>query len=98
MDRTDLIGKAVQLLEESATSSNETLKLNSLYALAYIPLDEWCEWDYDWDKNKYYVGKVYTDSERYSHLFDLHQYTKNKDRLPSYVTKCDVLKKFRANL
>ncbi|MBO4822139.1 MAG: hypothetical protein J5548_11845 [Prevotella sp.] len=97
-DRADLIGKTVQLLEESATSSNETLKLNSLYALAYVPLDEWCEWDYDWDKNSYYISKVYTDSKQYAHLFDLHQYTKNKDRLPSYVTKCDVLKKFRSNL
>ncbi len=98
VDRADLIGKTVKLLEESATSSNETLKLNSLYALAYIPLDEWCQWEYDWDNNKYYISEVYTDSKRYAHLFNLHQYTKNKDRLPSYVTKCDVLKKFRSNL
>ena len=98
VDRTDLIGNAVKLLEESATSSNETLKLNSLYALAYIPLDEWCEWDYNWDTNRYFISKVNTDSEQYAHLFNLYQYTKGKDHLPTYVTKCDVLKKFRENL
>lgn len=98
-DRADLIGKAIQLLEESATSNEHTLKLNSLYALAFIPLDEWCVWDFDWKNNRQFISQVNTESEQYTHLFNLHQYTsKNKERLPYYVTKCDVLKKFRAHL
>ncbi|MBR6981598.1 MAG: hypothetical protein IKH88_17470 [Prevotella sp.] len=98
VDRANLMGKALELLEESATSSNETLKLNSLYALAYIPIDEWCDISFNWSTNKFEIGEIYKDSKQYANLFNLHQYTKNKNRLPSYVTKCDILKKFRANL
>ena len=99
VDRADFIGKASKLLSESATSSNHALKLNSLYGLAYLPVDEWCEWDYDWDKNRYFIAEVHKDSKQYANLFNLFQYTNNsKEPLPFYVTKCDVLKKFKAQL
>ncbi|MBR7054500.1 MAG: hypothetical protein IKI26_07045 [Prevotella sp.] len=98
-DRANFIAKAVELLEESATSTNHELKLNSLYGLAFIPLDEWCEWDYDWEKNRYVITETHPESQQYSHLWALHQYTsRSKEQLPFYVTKCDVLKKFRENL
>lgn len=98
-DRANFIAKSVELLEESATSTNHELKLNSLYGLAFIPLDQWCELEYDWDMNRYVVSSINTESQQYSHLWALHQYTsRSKEPLPFYVTKCDVLKKFRANL
>ena len=52
VDRLDFVAEAIRYLNESAQSSNYTLHLNSLYGLAFIPNEEWCDWDYDWNNNK----------------------------------------------
>jgi len=87
----DFVATAHSLLEESAKSSNATLRLNSLYALAFDPQNSWC--DYDWSTEQYVPIRT---RQQYKALARLDEYVQqNPSNLPRYVTKCDVLKQFR---
>lgn len=93
----DYVGRAVEYLEVSRQSSDLTLCKNSLYALAFIPLDPWCEIGYDWKLGDY----VYTPlraARQYKALDNLDMFMRQHPQLQDrYTTKCDVLKCFRKN-
>ncbi len=98
VDRIDFVTEAMKYLNESAQSSNTTLRLNSLYGLAFIPYEPWCDMDFDWQSNKYIITPK-TDTRQYKALYDLNNFVeKQSAALPKYVQKCDVLKKFRSTL
>ena len=92
------VDKTVEYLNISKESTDMQLKLESLYALAYIPVEPWCDEDYDWQ----------TGATTYLPLRDNHQYKALKEldhflsihkniSTPNYVSKCDVLRMFRKN-
>ena len=97
-DRPDFVAIAMKYLNESAQSNNNTLHLNSLYGLAFIPYEPWCDMDYDWEHNKYNIIP-HIHARQYKALYDLNQYVNRQTAaIPQYVQKCDVLKKFRSTL
>ena len=87
---------AVNYLNESAKSNNGLLRINSLYGLAYIPIEPWCNTDYDWDNNRDIITPLRANRQ-YKALNELNNYLKkvNIGLQPEYVRKCDVLKQFR---
>ena len=69
--------------------------MNSLYALAYIPVDPWCSIEEDWVNDRTVVTPL-RKSRQFRALGDLNTFVKGTSTpLPDYVQKCDVLKQFR---
>ncbi len=95
VDRPDFVKIALDYLQESKLSTDATLHLNSLYALAFIPQDPWANLDYDYDKGKYiYIPR--RNARQYNAMADLNNYaSQHSTSMPAYVSKCDVLKQFR---
>lgn len=94
-DRPDFVSFAIKYLNESAKSNDPTLKLNSLYGLAFIPIDEWCDRDYDWENDRVII-KPRRNSRQFKALNDLSRFVSSGNApQPVYVTKCDVLKQFK---
>ena len=85
------VDRALQLLSESAQSDDFNLRQQSLYALAWIPQGVWCK--YDWEQGGDVVN---TDSRQFAALSRLDAFAlHNPLHTASYVTRCDVLKRFR---
>ena len=84
-------------LEESAKSADFDLRVRSLYGLAYMPFDNWADAEYHWNNgNGFYTYTPNRNSLQYAALKKLNQCVKGSaNPTPAYVTKCDVLKKFR---
>ena len=86
----DFVQAAVTYLTECKTANDFSLKEKSLYALAYIPLDEWQE--YSWEVGEYVTKK---DSRQYAALKELNNFKKqNLSQVSEYISKCDVLIQF----
>ena len=86
----DFLQAAVTYLNEAKTANNFELKEKSLYALAYIPLDEWQV--YSWEAGEFVAKK---DSRQYRALKELCDFrNQNLSKVSSYISKCDVLKEF----
>lgn len=90
----DFVSTAISYLEMAKRSTNINLKQRTLYALAFIPLDEWAEVSYDWQTDEF----IYTprrQSRQYKALCELTDFARtNSGRLPQYISHCDVLKQF----
>ncbi len=99
VDRPDFVKIALDYLNESVKNNTDPLHLNSLYAIAYIPIDPWCEEEYDWENNRY-IYKPIRGTRQYKAYSQLNQYVNQKgmSNMPRYVQKCDVLKAFRQNI
>ena len=89
---------AAEYLSENKTASDFNLRTESLFGLAYIAYDgPWAEQSYDWQTQQTNYD-LKPGTHQYKALADLSQYARqNASRMPSYVTKCDVLKQFRKN-
>ena len=95
----DFIEKSKEYLTYCLSSTDPDMKSKCLYALAYIPTDIWAESVTDYDDN----GRLITtymnpnpESSQYQYLSMLNTYyNSHKDEVPSYISKCDVLKQFR---
>lgn len=95
----DFIKKAKDLLEFCSKSKNKDLRTKSLYALAFIPVDQWSDYELDYDDE----GNIFTtytiihpSSKQYQYLDLLNSYFElHKDNCPDYISKCDVLHQFR---
>lgn len=93
------VDKTVEYLNISKESTDMQLKLESLYALAYIPVEPWCEEDYDWATGATSYLPLRKNSQ-YAALKNLEYFIRNNQsvQMPAYVSKCDVLKQFRKTL
>lgn len=91
----DFIKTTIALLNESKQSKDAKLKMESLYALAFIPLDQWAEEKYDWQTDKYYY--IPNKSSRQYQALQTFVDFQQANNLPmlAYMSKCDVLKRFR---
>lgn len=89
--------KAKDYLEKSREAIGFQQRMHSLYAVAYLPVDEWCAIETEWNNGTpttYY--KPNRTSYQYKALNDLDRFAKaNPSRLDRFVTRCDVLKRFR---
>ena len=87
----DLADIAIEYLKECKKTKDSKLKQDALYALAFIPKDQWA--DYEWWEEKW---KFNENSRQFQAMKELNDYTKaNSAKLSPYVTKCDMLKLFR---
>lgn len=91
--------KALKALEDSRQAINFQQRMHSLYALAYLPADDWCTIETEWHNGTpTYIYTPLPTSFKYSALDALDRFTKdNPSRMDRFVTKCDVLKQFRKN-
>ncbi len=98
-DRPDFVQLAIDYLQESKKSPIMTLCENSLYALAFIPIDAWCDTDYDWSSNKT-IRTLHRGSRQYKALNELNSFVRSTDQenLSSYTRKCDVLRQFQQSI
>jgi len=95
VDRPNFVEIAINYLEESKLSTDFKLQEASYYALAFIPIDEWQMVDWSTEVDDYVYIPIPT-SKRFKALSNLDKFaTKNKGKMSSFVTKCDVLKQFR---
>lgn len=97
----DFVAKAMSLLDESAMSANFQLKEKSLYALAFIRHGE--PWFFEgWDDatQQYYDIsnlKPLPRSRQYKAMATLASFSAaNASRVDGFVSRCDVLRRFRA--
>lgn len=89
----DFIQAAITYLTECKTANDFALKEKSLYALAYIPLDEWQE--YSWEVGEFVAKK---NSRQYAALKELSDFkNQNLSQVSEYISKCDVLVQFMKN-
>ena len=93
-DEIDFTGKAVNLLTTAKQTTSFPLKEKALFALAYVPTDEW--YTNDWDDKTYdYVKRYHRQSRQYLALKELSGFAKqNAARVSPFVSRCDVLKQF----
>ena len=99
VDRPDFVAKSIEYLKESAKSTDFTLHLNSLYALAFIPNEPWCDLYWNWDDKCYAFTETYPDSRQYKAMLELNSFVKSSSQpMPTYVSKCDVLKLFQRSI
>lgn len=90
---------ARRMLELSREGIAFQQRLKSLYALAYLPVDNW--WSdseiTSWNAgNPIYHYTPNPQSYRYQALYALDRFAKsNPGRMDTHVTRCDVLKQFR---
>lgn len=91
----DFVDKAMAYLETSSQSYDKELKRNSLYALAFIPKDSWCNMEYNWKTDSYLYTPI-PYSRQYIAFENLDRFLSDNPQLnTTWITKCDVLKKFR---
>ena len=90
----DFVGKAIEYLQAAKMTENVNIKQNSLFALAFIPLDPWAEVSYDWQTEEY-IYKPRTESRQYKALQELASFVNaNRSKIDPYISHCDVLKRF----
>ena len=87
---------AADYLSENKTVSDFKLRIESIYALAYLAYDgPWAESSYDWQTEQTNYDPR-PGTHQFKALTELSQFARqNASRMPAYVTKCDVLKEFR---
>ena len=93
------VDKTIEYLNISKQSTDMQMRLKSLYALAYIPVEPWCEEDYDWQTGATTYLPL-RDNHQYKALNELDHFLSIHKNIstPNYVSKCDVLKQFRKTL
>lgn len=99
----DFVAKAVSLLDESVQGADFQLKEKSLYALAFIRHGEpWYLTGWDDNTDQYYDLqnlRVLPQSAQYRAMLRLSAfYRDNASRTDSFITKCDILKRFMKTL
>ena len=96
----DFIAKAITLLDESAQSTDFQLKEKSLYALAFIRCGGlWFFEGWDDATQQYYdINNIKTQpgTRQYKAMKALAAFsTDNASRIDAFVSKCDMLRRFR---
>ena len=92
----NFVQKAADCLKISKETSDFTLRQNSLYALAFLPCDSWYISEYDYVSNVLRIVPQ-PQSQQFRALEELSEFAlQNASRIDSYVTRCDVLRQFRA--
>lgn len=90
----DFAKAAVEYLNESKNSPDFYMKQQSLYALAYIPTEPYLVEVYDPDS--YDARMVLVKSRQFFAMKELNDFAiANPGKISRYVSKCDVLRKFR---
>ena len=92
------VDKTIEYLNISKQSTDMQMRLKSLYALAYIPVEPWCNEDYDWQTGATTYLPL-RDNHQYKALNELDHFLSIHKNIstPNYVSKCDVLRMFRKN-
>ena len=85
------VQNAVTYLTEAKTANDSELRLQSYFALAYIPQDEWIT--YDWSSGEFTPNR---ESIQYAAIRDLAQYVKQNPQTQKkpYIQKCDLIRQF----
>lgn len=85
----DFAAETVKYLNVAKRSDDLQLRYHSVYALAFMPVDKWAEFEYD--------GKVilYPHSAQYEALYELSLFAMAYPNVvDQYTRRCDVLKRY----
>ncbi len=90
----DFAAQAIKYLNECKMSSSKKMQCDAFYALAFIPIDNWCDEEYDYNTDtEYLVPKP--QSYRYGALANLMKFVAaNPSDINMKTLKCDVLRQF----
>ncbi len=90
----DFAAQAIKYLNECKMSSSKAMQNDAYYALAFIPIDNWCDEVYDYNADtEYLVPKP--QSYRYGALANLMKFVAaNPNDINMKTMKCDVLRQF----
>lgn len=90
----DYAAQAIKYLNECTTSSDKAMQNDAYYALAFIPIDNWCDVVYDYNANtESRIPKP--QSYRYGALANLMGFVAaNHNDINTKTLKCDVLRQF----
>ena len=86
------VQSAITYLNEAKASTDTKLRQESLFALAYIPVDEWQV--YRWEDDGWQLNP---GSQQYQALGELSEFIRQNPSAAkvSYILHCDVLKQFQ---
>lgn len=91
----DFVSEAINYLQVAKKTDNLKLRQDALFALAFIPLDPWADFGYDWSLNDF-VCTPRPQARQYRALQELGRFAAtHRNQLAPYVSNCDVLKQFR---
>lgn len=94
----DYAAQAIKYLNECKTSSSKKMQSDAYYALAFIPIDDWCEITYDFNTDK--ESRVLKpQTYRFKALVNLVNFlaanaSANPGDINMKTLKCDVLRQF----
>ena len=85
------VQNAVTYLTEAKTANDTELRLQSLFALAFIPQDEWTV--YSWRDDAWVPNR---ESIQYAAISNLAQFVKQNPQMQQkdYIQKCDLIRQF----
>ncbi len=96
----DYAAQAIKYLNECKKSSSKRMQCDAYYALAFIPIDDWCEVIYDYNTGEESIQPK-RQSQRYrafaylvNFLADNIHDANNARSINTKVLKCDVLRQF----
>ena len=101
VNESDFGAKAVELLQKTAKTSDNNLKLKALFAMGYQELYTttskghlWFDTEWD-DKVSDFVKRYHQSSPQFLAYKTLFDKVENKSDNPAYISKCDEFTQFR---
>lgn len=90
------IDKTIENLNIAKQSTDLQMAQKSLYALAFLPVEPWCEENHNWQTGTTTYQPL-RDNRQYKALLELVRFQGAHKNIstPTYISKCDVLKRFR---
>lgn len=92
VNEVDYVSRAVEYLNKAKLTSDVALREKALFALAFVPLEPWCEyyWNSDFSEQ---LARPLPKNRQYKALMELNNFYKTHAK-SEFASNCDVLKQF----
>ena len=91
----DFAAETVKYLNVAKQSNDMRLRYNSLYALAFVPVEPWMTIDYDYNNGYKEIAILHPQSAQYQALNELSMFAlAHPEAIDDYTRRCDVLQQF----
>ena len=91
----DFAAETVKYLNVAKQSNDMRLRYNSLYALAFVPVEPWATTEYDASNGYNEILVLHPQAAQYQALNDLGMFAlAHPEAIDDYTRRCDVLRQF----